>query len=111
VSRGWPPNIALQPTSPASPPPRLSADVRRRAEMSPTVFRDGGLRVFFFSREEPRMHVHVQSAEAEAKFWMEPRVELAVNHGFPDHELVRIQKLLEGRDDEIRQAWGRHFPS
>ena len=36
--------------------------------MSPTVFREGGIRVFFFSREETRMHVHVQSAEAEAKF-------------------------------------------
>ena len=26
--------------------------------MSPTIFREGGYRFFFFSREEPRMHVH-----------------------------------------------------
>ncbi len=51
--------------------------------MSPTVFREGGIRVFFFSREEIRMHVHVQSAEAEAKFWMEPQIELEANYGFP----------------------------
>jgi hypothetical protein len=78
--------------------------------MSPTVFREGGIRVFFFSREEARMHVHVQSAEAEAKFWMEPQVELQANYGFPDREIARIHELLERRQDEIRQAWHKHFP-
>jgi len=29
------------------------------SEMSPTVFREGGFRFYFFSREESRMHVHV----------------------------------------------------
>lgn len=52
--------------------------------MSPTVFREGGVRVSFFSREEPRMRVHAQSAEAEAKFWMEPKIELEANFGFSD---------------------------
>ena len=77
--------------------------------MSPTVFREGGIRVFFFSREEARMHVHVQSAEAEAKFWMEPLIELAVNFGFPDREVGRILKLLGKRQNEIREAWQRHL--
>lgn len=49
--------------------------------MSPTVFRKLGLRFFFFSREEPRMHVHVQSANGDAKFWLEPGIELAENNG------------------------------
>jgi hypothetical protein len=40
--------------------------------MSPTVFREGPFRFFFFSREEDRLHIHVQSAEGEAKFWVEP---------------------------------------
>ena len=77
--------------------------------MSPTVFREGGIRVFFFSREEARMHVHVQSAEGEAKFWMEPRIELAANFGLPDRVIGKIQKLLEERSDEIRKAWSRHL--
>jgi hypothetical protein len=76
--------------------------------MSPTVFREGGIRVFF-SREEARMHVHVQSAEAEAKFWMEPRIELAANFGFTDREVGRILKLLGERQNEIREAWQRHL--
>ena len=77
--------------------------------MSPTVFRKGGIRVFFFSREETRMHVHVQSAEGEAKFWMEPRIALEANFGLPSRQIGRILKLLDERKDEIRQAWRRHL--
>lgn len=42
--------------------------------MSPTVFRYKNFRFHFFSREEPRMHVHVISGHGEAKFWMEPDI-------------------------------------
>jgi len=45
--------------------------------MSPTVFREKGYRFFFFSREESRMHVHVVSGDGEAKFWLEPDLELS----------------------------------
>jgi hypothetical protein len=44
--------------------------------MSPTVFRQGRFRFFFFSREESRPHVHVSTADGVAKFWLEPQVEL-----------------------------------
>ena len=77
--------------------------------MSPTVFREGGIRVFFFSREEARMHVHVQSAEAEAKFWMEPLIELAVNFGFRIEKLVEFSSCSGNARIEIREAWQRHL--
>ena len=48
--------------------------------MSPTIFRVGRLRFYFFSREETRMHVHVQHPTGEAKFWLEPEIELARNY-------------------------------
>ena len=48
--------------------------------MSPTVLRKAGYRFFFFSREETRIHVHVHTANGEAKFWLEPEIELARNH-------------------------------
>ncbi|HYR28699.1 MAG TPA: DUF4160 domain-containing protein, partial [Thermoanaerobaculia bacterium] len=51
--------------------------------MSPTIFREGPYRFFFFSREESRMHVHVFSADGEAKFWLEPAIELAESKGLP----------------------------
>lgn len=49
--------------------------------MSPTIFRDGGFRFYFFSREERRVHVHVRYADGEANFWLEPGIELAQNLG------------------------------
>lgn len=49
--------------------------------MSPTIFRGAGFRFFFFSREEARLHVHVHCADGEAKFWLEPEIELAQNLG------------------------------
>ena len=36
--------------------------------MAPTVVRDGQFRLFFFSREEERIHVHVAHPDGEAKF-------------------------------------------
>jgi len=36
--------------------------------MAPTVLREGQFRFFFFSREEPRIHVHVAHPDGEAKF-------------------------------------------
>jgi hypothetical protein len=47
--------------------------------VSPTILRVKGFRFYFFSREERRAHVHVQHADGEAKFWIDPAVELAAN--------------------------------
>jgi hypothetical protein len=68
------------------------------------------LRFYFFSREERRAHVHVQHAEGEAKFWIEPAVELAANFGLRPKQLVEAQRLAEEHVDEIRSAWAKHFP-
>jgi hypothetical protein len=46
----------------------------RRANVNPTVLRQGRFRYFFFSREETRMHVHVRSKDGEAKFWLDPNI-------------------------------------
>lgn len=77
--------------------------------MTPTVFRAGPFRFFFFSREESRAHVHVESPDGEAKFWLEPEIDLARNHGFTDRDLRRIREVIDEREPEIREAWNRHF--
>jgi hypothetical protein len=79
--------------------------------VSPTVFREAGFRFFFFSREEPRRHVHVHSADGEAKFWLEPEVELARNHGLSRARLRQAEALVEEHADELRGAWAEHFGS
>jgi hypothetical protein len=77
--------------------------------MSPTIFRVGSYRFYFFSREEPRLHVHVQSPEGEAKFWLEPEIALAKNYKLSGRELKRLRELILEHEDEIRDAWNRHF--
>jgi hypothetical protein len=77
--------------------------------VSPTVFRYGSYRFYFFSREESRMHVHVLSPDGEAKFWLEPDIELAVAKGLSSHALSEIRDIIEQRREEIRHAWHRHF--
>ena len=77
--------------------------------MSPTIFRERGYRFFFFSREEPRMHVHVIGPNGEAKFWIDPRIELAQNQGMRPAELRVVRGLIEEHADEIRRDWQKHF--
>lgn len=79
--------------------------------VSPTVFRYRNYRFYFFSREETRLHVHVISPDGEAKFWLEPTIELAVNKGLSAIELAGLKRLIEERQHEIREHWRRHFQS
>ncbi len=77
--------------------------------MSPTVFRESGYRFFFFSREEERMHVHVVSSDGEAKFWLEPEIELSKNYHYNRKQLKEIESLVEAHYNELSSAWKQHF--
>ena len=76
--------------------------------MSPTIFKEKGFRFYFFSREETRMHVHVQASAGEAKFWLDP-IDLAKNYGLTEKELRDARRILEEHEDEIKGAWKKHF--
>lgn len=79
--------------------------------MSPTVYRENGYRFFFFSREEERMHVHIISADGEAKFWLEPEIILAKSHEYNRQQLKKIEAIIEEHRDEFINAWKKHFSS
>lgn len=79
--------------------------------MAPTVVRDGSFRLFFFSREEERIHVHVAHPDGEAKFWLAPQVTLAGHTGLSAKQLREAQAVVEVHIEEIRNAWHRHFGS
>jgi len=55
------------------------------------------------------MHVHVHHADGEAKFWLEPQVELAANYGLSQKRLANALQLVQEHEDEIRDAWKEHF--
>jgi hypothetical protein len=77
--------------------------------MSPTIVRDGQFRLFFFSREETRIHVHVAHPAGEAKFWLTPSVHLAKNVGLSGVQLRQAQTVVEAHIQEIQDAWNYHF--
>ncbi|HNT25845.1 MAG TPA: DUF4160 domain-containing protein [Anaerolineales bacterium] len=77
--------------------------------MSPTIYRKGPYRFFFNSREETRMHVHVESSDGKAKFWLEPFVALADFRGLKQHEIKEIQQMVEEHEEVFRDAWHEHF--
>ena len=77
--------------------------------VSPTVFRWKGYRFCFFSREEPRVHIHVRDAGGQAKFWIEPEVELERNYGLKEDALSEILSVVKERKQEILNAWREHF--
>ncbi len=77
--------------------------------MAPTVVRDGPFRLFFFSREEPRMHVHVAHPDGEAKFWLVPGVTLAGHTGLSQKELTAAEEVVLRHFQEIIDAWNKHF--
>jgi hypothetical protein len=55
------------------------------------------------------MHVHVSGPQGEAKFWLEPIVELARNYGLSAGDLSRAEKLVKEHEDDIHSAWHKHF--
>lgn len=57
------------------------------------------------------MHVHVYCERGEAKFWLEPKVDLAKNIGLTARQIQVAKLLVEEHCDEIRNAWETHFKS
>ncbi len=57
------------------------------------------------------MHVHVHATTGEAKFWLEPRIELAQNYGLSMRQVNAALQSIQEHENEIREAWKTHFPS
>ncbi len=55
------------------------------------------------------MHVHVYCADGEAKFWLDPQIELARNHRLSRKQLKEIEQIIEDHVDELKSAWQQHF--
>jgi hypothetical protein len=78
----------------------------------PTVLREGGFRVFFFSNEsEEPPHVHIERAESGAKFWLQPEVRLAWSVRFRQRDVTRMRKLIESNQTFLLERWDEYFPS
>jgi len=83
--------------------------VRYRAGTAPTVVRDGNFRLFFFSREETQIHVHVEHPDGEAKYRLTPQVALATYTGLSKRQLREAQSVIEEHLTEIQNALNHHL--
>ena len=65
--------------------------------------------VFLLSRRQrTASRTCPQQTASTAKFWLGP-VRLARSRDFPDHELRRIQRIVEDNLARIWEAWHEHF--
>lgn len=76
----------------------------------PTVFYFKGYRFYFFSKEndEP-MHIHIEKAEASAKFWIVPGVKEEYSYGFTSKQRKEIKQIILNNVDLLKKAWYEHF--
>jgi hypothetical protein len=75
----------------------------------PTILREGGFRLFFYSNEgnEPP-HVHVQSGENVAKNRLAP-IHPAESRGFGSHEPGQLRRPVNANRDPLLERWHEFF--
>ena len=49
------------------------------------------------------------SSDGEAKFWLEPEIELANNYHYSRKQLKEIESFIEVHHSELISAWEKHF--
>ncbi len=54
------------------------------------------------------MHVHIEKADAAAKWWMIPITE-EYSYGFSPKERKEIGKLIVEHENLINDKWNEHF--
>jgi hypothetical protein len=77
----------------------------------PVVFREDGLRYYFFSNEgTPREppHIHVKGRGCDAKIWLEPDISIDDSYGFSEGAFGYPAVVADNRD-RILRAWHEHF--
>ena len=76
----------------------------------PTIFRNNGIRFFFWSNEgnEP-MHIHFEKGDAHGKCWIEPDLEINYFFGFTNSETKAIEKEIEQNIELIKTRWNEYF--
>ena len=75
----------------------------------PSVLRVGPYRFYFYPSDAPEPpHIHVKRDDAEDKYWLEP-VLYERNRWFPEHEVHKIQSIIEEHQQALLGAWNEYF--
>jgi len=74
----------------------------------PTALRVGPYRFYFYSYDcAERRHMHVDRERHYAKFWIDPEVMLADNHGYTRKQLREIERIARENLEALRNEWDR----
>lgn len=77
--------------------------------MSPKFLDQNGFSFCIFSNEEDRMHIHVLKDNNEAKYWLEPTVELEYNKGFKAKEIKIISSIVNENEEAFKEKYRKHI--
>lgn len=83
--------------------------MRKEMNNMPILFYYLGLKFYFFSNDHEPIHVHVSSGEDEAKFRVEPSIELVENYGLKPRELKYALMAIKENRDVIVERWNEYF--
>lgn len=72
----------------------------------PTTLRNGPYRFYFYSYDcSERRHTHVDRENMSSKFWLEPDIVLAENHGFSRKEVRDIERIIRDNVEVLKREW------
>ena len=75
----------------------------------PTLFTVFGFRFLFYSNDHEPIHVHVIKGNTEARFQLQPEVQLLDNKGLKPAELKLAESLVEENKEMIVERWKVFF--
>jgi len=75
----------------------------------PTVLTLLGMRFYYWSSEHEPIHIHVKRGDAEARFRIEPDIELTANFGFKPHELALAEEVIKDNRVYMVEHWKLYF--
>jgi hypothetical protein len=68
-----------------------------------------GMRFYYWSREHKPIHIHVKKGGAEARFALEPEIELVANMGLKPHELAIAEEVIKDNQEYLIEHWELFF--
>ena len=75
----------------------------------PTVLNLLGMKFYYWSREHEPVHIHVKKGDAEARFTIEPDIELIANMGLKPHELAIAEEVIKDNREYMIEHWKLFF--
>jgi len=75
----------------------------------PTILILFGLRFYFYINDHNSIHIHVESADGEAKFEIENEIKLVYNKGLKPKDLRLAESIIEENKENFISHWEKRF--